>query len=357
VAERSAGALAPISFGDSTRIYPNTLARLPLPPESLMFSVGSSAENFLAVGRIWAQVISAYTPDEATILDLGCGCGRVARFLIENQRVERYIGFDVIRENIGWARQYLAPQWGGKCELYWFDVYSAEYNPSGALPANQLVIPCETGAADIVFAASLFTHLLEPDAIHYLQEIRRVLSPRGKAILSIHTQPRRGMLFSGSESRIDVEPSHFVQLAAQAGLREQDRRTPHDAALQMELIFAPDPSTAARQEKVDIPRLRLEALAAELVALQKTSASEVDALREPDVAKLRDNLARFRSELTRLQDESSRLRDELSAERERRITAEEIRDAILGSVSWRVTRPARYLMRLLRSFRGSNKSY
>ena len=100
-------AIRPICFGDSTRIHPSGSAHLPLPPESLMVSVGSSIENFLAVGRIWGQLVNSFMPENSTILDIGCGCGRVARFLIDNPRIEKYIGFDVIRENIGWCRQYL----------------------------------------------------------------------------------------------------------------------------------------------------------------------------------------------------------------------------------------------------------
>ncbi len=350
-------AIRPISFGDSTRTHPSGSADLPLPTESLMWSVGSSIENFLAVGRIWGQLVNSFTPEHSTVLDIGCGCGRVARFLIDNLRIDKYIGFDVIRENIGWCRQHLEPHWNGRSELYWFDLYSAEYNPLGAVKANQLVFPCESGAADIVFAGSLFTHLLEPDAVHYLEEIRRVLSPRGKAILSVHTQPPPGSLFFGTERRIDIDPSYFIQLAAKAGLREEGRQTPHDPTLQMDIIFgcrSLESVATEHENSSDISRLRLETLAAELVTLQKTSISEVDAFRaeitgtQEEVARLQEEVTRLQGEAAMLQQERSRFHEELLGEQQRRQATEEIRAAIEQSVSWRVTRPARSCMHFLR---------
>ncbi len=217
-----------ISSLDGSRTYagyPRWTNVIPLPPQSLMFSVGgSSLENFLLVGDIWAQTVSRHMPENATVLDIGCGCGRTARMLVNNRWITKYVGFDVIRENIDWCRQFVAPHYSPRpAEFHWFDLYSAEYNPSGTMKAQDLRFPCEDKRADSVFAASLFTHLLEPDAAHYLKEIGRVLSPRGTALLSIHNAVSVGTRFVGTEIRIDIEPAYFVKLAAEAGLREHER--------------------------------------------------------------------------------------------------------------------------------------
>ncbi len=197
---------------------------IPLPPENLMGIVGApNVENFLVVGDAWAQVVTRYAPKNASVLDMGCGCGRTARVLVNNRWIKRYIGFDVVREGIDWCRRYIAPQWHGTAEFHCFDLHSLEYNPGGTIRAEQLKFPCEDGEMDVVFAASLFTHLLEPDAVHYLKEVRRVLSPRGAALLSIHNNVPSGQRFCGTESRIDIHPAYFVELAARAGLREYER--------------------------------------------------------------------------------------------------------------------------------------
>ena len=55
----------------------------PLPPDSLLWSVGAhDLEKFLVVGEAWAQVLNRYATPDCRVLDIGCGCGRIARFLL-----------------------------------------------------------------------------------------------------------------------------------------------------------------------------------------------------------------------------------------------------------------------------------
>ncbi len=108
---------------------------------------------------------------------------------------------------------------GGKRFLFeHFDGYSKAYNPQGTLKASEYILPVDDCSIDMVVCASLFTHLLEPDCIHYLMEIRRVLKPGGKSIISIHTQPVPGQPFSGDEARIDIEKQYFTKLVRAARL-------------------------------------------------------------------------------------------------------------------------------------------
>ena len=181
------------------------------------------AELFLVLGDAWAQLISHYTRPGCTVLDIGCGCGRTARALITNRDISEYIGFDVIRENVDWCRTFIEPVWRGVCRFHHYDLYSGEYNPNGSLPASTFAFPCANGSVDICFACSVFTHLLEADATHYLREIARVLAPEGTVILSIHNAVSAGQHFVGNETRIDIATDYFLQLAALAGLAEVER--------------------------------------------------------------------------------------------------------------------------------------
>lgn len=197
---------------------------IPLPPDGLMWSVGGATiENFIVVGDAWAQVISRFTQKDTTLLDIGCGCGRTARVLVNNRWIRRYIGFDVIKTNVEWCQRYISPAWNGVAEFHWLDVYSGEYNPNGTMQARDVRFPCKDRQADVIFAASVFTHLLEPDASHYLKEVGRCLSRRGRAILSIHNHVPPGVRFFGTEARIDMTPDYFRELAGEAGLKEVDR--------------------------------------------------------------------------------------------------------------------------------------
>jgi SAM-dependent methyltransferase len=203
--------------------YPVWENIIPLPPNSLLWSVGGSTlEIFLVLGDAWAQLITRFCPEQATILDVGCGCGRTCRVLINNPRIQRYIGFDVIPENIDWCKNFLIPPWGGRAEFHHFDLYSAEYNPTGAIQSSQFQFPCADSEADVIFAASVFTHLLEPDTVQYLRETARCLSPRGRAILSIHSEVGAGENYRGTETRIDIRREYFSALALAAGLQEVD---------------------------------------------------------------------------------------------------------------------------------------
>src|SRR3984893_19193457 len=98
--------------------YPVWENIIPFPPDGLLWSVGgSSLELFLVLGDAWAQLISRLCPEQATILDVGCGCGRTCRVLINNPRIRRYIGFDVIPENIDWCQNFLTAPWDGRAKF------------------------------------------------------------------------------------------------------------------------------------------------------------------------------------------------------------------------------------------------
>jgi SAM-dependent methyltransferase len=203
--------------------YPVWENIIPFPPDGLLWSVGgSSLELFLVLGDAWAQLISRLCPEHATILDVGCGCGRTCRVLINNPRIRRYIGFDVIPENIDWCQNFLTAPWDGRAEFHHYDLYSREYNPNGAIQSSHFIFPCADGEADVIFAASVFTHLLEPDAVHYLRETARCLSSRGRAILSIHSDVGPGENYKGTETRIDIRRDYFSALAVGAGLQQVD---------------------------------------------------------------------------------------------------------------------------------------
>jgi SAM-dependent methyltransferase len=204
--------------------YPAWGDILPLPPDSLLWSVGgSSLELFLVLGDAWGQLITRYIGPDCRVLDIGCGCGRVARALYRHPYVSAYVGFDVIRENIEWCTTFVEPASRGVCRFHHYDLYSREYNPNGAMAASSLVFPCEDGSVGVCVAVSVFTHLLEPDAVHYLREIARVLSPNGTALLSMHNAVPPGERFVGNETRIDIATDYFVDLASSAGLVPRDR--------------------------------------------------------------------------------------------------------------------------------------
>ncbi len=214
-------------FSDTPRYAGTGLIGEIVPPiaaTSLRANVGSpSLVGNLFVSDAWYLVLSRFLRENSIVLDVGCGCGRMARTLVYHPYIKQYIGFDVIRENIDWCERSIVPLSKGRFEFHYLDVCSRAYNPAGKLKGTDVVFPAVDGAISFAFAGSVFTHLLREDAKHYLREVRRALAPDGIFLPSIHTSPSPGSEYSGTESRIDVDSEYFVKLAKAAGLRLVER--------------------------------------------------------------------------------------------------------------------------------------
>ena len=120
-------------------------------------------------------------PPEAwdTYLDFGCGCGRSARRLIQQiPQPRRYIGVDLHRGMVRWCQENLAPRADG-FEFVHHDVYSPCLNPDQLRPWIA-PLPVEDGVCTLIEATSVFTHLVEGQTEHYLDEVVRVLAPEGR---------------------------------------------------------------------------------------------------------------------------------------------------------------------------------
>src|SRR5439155_18219524 len=113
------------------------------------------------------------------VMDIGCGCGRTARLLAINPNVQRYTGFDVIAPYIEWCNRYFGEIYPGRFIFHRLDVKTDWYNPNGTLTGKTVIFPAAGSDVDLIFAASLFTHLLLDDARCYMRESNRVLKNGG----------------------------------------------------------------------------------------------------------------------------------------------------------------------------------
>jgi SAM-dependent methyltransferase len=195
---------------------------LPIPNPVLREAAAvSDVAAFLAIGEAWSQMVSHFLPANPTLLDLGCGCGKQARFLLHNPNLT-YIGIDLFLPAIKWCQRAFAPH-AARFRFEHFNGISEVYNPGGDIKASEYVFPLDDESVDMTICASLFTHLFEADARHYLEEIARIAKPDGRAIISIHVQPEWGTNYSGDESRIDIDEAYFVEMCEAAGLSVDQR--------------------------------------------------------------------------------------------------------------------------------------
>jgi SAM-dependent methyltransferase len=138
----------------------------------------------------WIWEYLAYLPlvadlhREDAVLELGCGHGRTGRGLIDYLRPPgRYVGLDVDRTRIDDAQSRIQPRWP-HFEYVWADVRNRHYNPQGAAEGASYRFPFLDASFDVIYAASLFTHLLPEEARNYFRESRRVLKPNGRCLFS-----------------------------------------------------------------------------------------------------------------------------------------------------------------------------
>ena len=186
---------------------------LPLPNERMMLHVGSeTVDNFLFVADALAQLLSRYIQPNSHVMDVGCGCGRTARLLVMNPNVERFTGFDVVAPYVAWCNRFFGELYPGRFSFHHVDVQTKRYNPQGTLTCATARFPARDVDVDLIYAASVFTHLYPDDLRCYVREMNRVLKKLGKVIVSIHDRPQRGEAFSGNEHRADYDASYFVQL-------------------------------------------------------------------------------------------------------------------------------------------------
>jgi SAM-dependent methyltransferase len=159
---------------------------------------------------------------DSCVLELGCGHGRTARGLLEYLRSPGlYRGLDVDAERLADARERIE----GRYPNFQFvraDVFSAHYNAAGRMPAAAYDFPFGDAAFDVVYAASLFTHLLPDEARRYFTETARVLRPGGRCLFSFFLLDHYGG--PGTTVSPLYEPEH--DLAGHPGVRVRDPREP-----------------------------------------------------------------------------------------------------------------------------------
>ncbi len=119
---------------------------------------------------------------ESSILDIGCGAGRMAIPLTRFFNTKgRYEGIDVACIPLRWCKRNIERR-HPNFHFRKLDVYSGVYNPLGKRRGADVEFPFGEESFDVVLAASLFTHLLQEDVENYIKEMYRVLKKGGRSL-------------------------------------------------------------------------------------------------------------------------------------------------------------------------------
>ena len=151
----------------------------PLPPESLRQIVAAAgSEEFLWTGLVDLRNVLALLARHGrsspvggpAVLDFGCGCGRLLRFLAQAPGAWRAVGTDVNRSHVAWCRE----------ELTRVEARQNDVLPPLDLPERSF---------DCIYSVSIFTHLREGVALAWLSELARLLRPGGVLVATTHGLP------------------------------------------------------------------------------------------------------------------------------------------------------------------------
>jgi len=129
---------------------------------------------FTTLGRL--------TPQDR-VLDLGCGTGRMALPLTRYLKGGTYDGLDIAKAAINWCR-YVYGRRYPHFHFHYADVHNDLYNRRGRQRAEKFQLPFPDQSFDFIFLTSVFTHMLSDAVQNYLAEIRRVIKPGGRCLIT-----------------------------------------------------------------------------------------------------------------------------------------------------------------------------
>jgi SAM-dependent methyltransferase len=133
-----------------------------------------------------------------SILDFGCGCGRMLLWMEELGRTQALYGTDIDAEAIAWCREHI---------------------PYAKLSVNdgEPPLPFADATFDLIFNHSVFTHIDERRQDAWLAELHRVTRPGGFLVLSTHGEVALGEDAWGIRRRLESDGIVFLD-----GVHEPD---------------------------------------------------------------------------------------------------------------------------------------
>ncbi len=164
---------------DTYRAITNTQPPL-TPPLMTSFLVGGG--DFHGIGNALKADLLRETELNAssTVLEIGCGYGRVAVALTKLLNLPgRYDGIDIVAPAIKWCLREIGSRYSN-FRFFHADISNPYANKGIGQDASSYRIPFQDSTYDIVFLTSVFSHMRPAEIGAYLREISRVLKPGGQ---------------------------------------------------------------------------------------------------------------------------------------------------------------------------------
>lgn len=167
----------------------------PLPPDTLRATAcgGPTIETHLNTGAAdFSTVVDLYeiysgrsASELGSVLDFGCGCGRLLRWFSSSLPRTALFGTDVREATIRWCDE----------------------NLEGTFLLNEVTPPqaIEADTLDLSVALSVFSHLDREQSIAWMSELARVTKPDGLILVTTHGAFSLGVLTRSAEHQSVLE--------------------------------------------------------------------------------------------------------------------------------------------------------
>lgn len=184
--------------------------------------------------------LKKYCTISSDVVELGCGCGRLARPLRDPPWslwfMGTYVGVDIDHEAIKYCRSHFPED---KFQFIVSPHKSTTYvvgKPHGAQETHSKFVIANEQNKDFVYSLSLCTHLLEKEVIEYVEESFRILKTGGIMFMTFFCiehvelggrwtfQHRRGNAYIESmrypEAAVAYKEMFMIDLVRKCGFRE-----------------------------------------------------------------------------------------------------------------------------------------
>ena len=213
-----------IAYGLIEALFP-IKQEIPVPGPKLRHRVHGNIDrnDFLNVGQkcfndiqFAIESVNYHFDKMTSILDWGCGCGRVLRYLLQTDIKAKIFGCDIDGDLIKWC---------GK------NIHNAKFDIVNSTPP----LPYEQGQFDFIYGISVLTHLDEKMQMRWLEELNRIMKPGAILLLTVHGRKdhkllvpekkkmlyEKGFLFeitSSGKYKLDGLPKFLSDLISYAGI-------------------------------------------------------------------------------------------------------------------------------------------
>jgi SAM-dependent methyltransferase len=124
-----------------------------------------------------------------SILDIGCGCGRIATALTQHLNpTTHYVGVDIVRGLVEFGRNFISSRYP-QFEFLLLDdsnfTYDAWRSKGSGVDLLRLSDATARDSVDLAISVSLFTHLDYASAVKILSAIGSMLAKGGQAFITL----------------------------------------------------------------------------------------------------------------------------------------------------------------------------